>query len=76
MCNISWQLDSFYFVSILFSVSNRGFFCSDCWSLQWGKPVYASDSIQQERFPVSFLVVLIIRPIYIKTFVAKEADKL
>ena len=41
--------------------------------------VYASDSIQQERLPVGFEVgriLLIIRPIYIKAFVAKEANKL
>ena len=38
----------------------------------------ASDSIQQERLPVSLEVgrILIIRPIYAKTFVAKEAKKL
>ena len=44
--------------------------------------VYASDSIQQESLSVSLKVqnwwniLLIIRPIYTKTFVAKEANKL
>ena len=38
--------------------------------------VYAKDSIQQERLPVSLKVGRIIRPIYAKTFVAKEANRL
>ena len=38
--------------------------------------VYASDSIQQDRLPVSLEVGrIIIRPIYAKTFAAKEANK-
>ena len=45
--------------------------------------VYASDSIHQERLPVSLEVdrirqniLLIIGPVYAKMFVAKEANKL
>ena len=42
--------------------------------------VCTSDSIQQERLSINLEVgriyLLIIRPIYIKTFIAKEADKL
>ena len=37
--------------------------------------VYASDSIQQERLPVS-LDLSIIKPIYVKASFAKEANKL
>ena len=42
-------------VSILFSVAVI-FLTSDCRSLQWEKTVCASDSIQQERLPVSLEV--------------------
>ena len=38
--------------------------------------VNASDSIQQERLPVSLEVGRIYRPIYAKTFAVKEANKL
>ena len=90
MCNISCGLDSFYFVfllfllvSILFSVSNRfvWYFRLLKFTLRKNRlnTVYASDSIQQERLPVSLEVgriLLIIRPIYVKAFVAKVAKKL
>ena len=64
-------------VLILFIVSNR-FFChfklmKFTMRKNSLKTVYANDSIQQERFPVSLKVG---RPIYAKTFVVKEANKL
>ena len=67
MCNISCGLDSFYFVfllfllvSILFSVSNRFVWYFRLLKFTLRKKrlntVYASDSIQQERLPVSLEV--------------------
>ena len=93
MCNISCELNSFYFVffvnflvSILFRVSNC-FVCN--FRLLKSTPrknrlnaLYASNIIQQQRLPISlevgrdYLLLLIIRPIYVKAFVAKEASKL